>query len=99
MTITATRERTRQIMAEPSPYASDRGESIGRDPRTIDPADFDAAGIPLMLANAAIRARCLECCTGQEAEVRKCVAASCPLWPFRMTGRLPPRLKQAALGN
>jgi len=38
----------------------------------------------------AIRAYCLDC-AGRPAEVRKCVATLCPLWPLRM-GRWPGRL-------
>ena len=32
----------------------------------------------------AIRLKCLDCCAGQAAEVRKCPAEKCPLWRFRM---------------
>ncbi len=32
----------------------------------------------------AIRLKCLDCCCGQAAEVRKCPAEDCPLWRFRM---------------
>ena len=32
----------------------------------------------------AIRAKCLDCCCGHSAEVRKCPAEDCPLWPYRM---------------
>ena len=32
----------------------------------------------------AIRFKCLDCCAGQAAEVRKCPAVDCPLWRFRM---------------
>lgn len=32
----------------------------------------------------AIRAKCLDCCCGQSAEVRKCPATDCPLWAYRM---------------
>ena len=32
----------------------------------------------------AIRLKCLDCCCGQAAEVRKCPATLCPLWRFRM---------------
>lgn len=32
----------------------------------------------------AIRLKCLDCCCGQPAEVRKCPSESCPLWRFRM---------------
>lgn len=32
----------------------------------------------------AIRLKCLDCCAGQAAEVRKCPAVDCPLWRYRM---------------
>lgn len=32
----------------------------------------------------AIRARCVQCCSGQPSEVRKCTAVTCALHPFRM---------------
>ena len=32
----------------------------------------------------AIRAKCLDCCYGQSAEVRCCPASNCPLFPYRM---------------
>ena len=32
----------------------------------------------------AIRLKCIDCCAGQVAEVRKCPAVDCPLWRFRM---------------
>ena len=32
----------------------------------------------------AIRAKCLDCCCWQSAEVRQCTAKNCPLYPFRM---------------
>ena len=32
----------------------------------------------------AIRLKCIDCCCGNTAEVRKCPAESCPLWRFRM---------------
>lgn len=32
----------------------------------------------------AIRLKCLDCCCGQAAEVRKCPATNCPLWRYRM---------------
>ena len=31
----------------------------------------------------AIRAKCLDCCCGQENEVRHCTALDCPLFPYR----------------
>lgn len=32
----------------------------------------------------AIRLKCLDCCAGQSAEVRKCTATHSPLWRYRM---------------
>lgn len=32
----------------------------------------------------AIRLKCLDCCAGQSAEVRKCPVTHCPLWRYRM---------------
>ena len=33
----------------------------------------------------AIRLKCLDCCCGNGAEVRRCELRKCPLWPFRMS--------------
>lgn len=35
----------------------------------------------------AIRAKCVDCCCGQLAEVRLCPCDNCPLWPYRMGKR------------
>lgn len=32
----------------------------------------------------AIRLKCLDCCGGNNAEVRRCSATNCPLWRYRM---------------
>lgn len=32
----------------------------------------------------AIRLKCLDCCCGQSAEVRRCLATECALWRYRM---------------
>lgn len=71
-------------LLQPSPYADDRGRSIGRDPRTLSLDDYRAAGIEPVGVMKAIRTYCLACCGDQPGEVRKCVATSCQLWPFRM---------------
>ena len=31
-----------------------------------------------------IRLKCIDCCGGNTAEVRKCPVINCPLWRFRM---------------
>lgn len=38
----------------------------------------------------AIRAKCLDCCCGQQAEVRECPAGDCPLHRYRF-GKNPSR--------
>jgi hypothetical protein len=78
----------RAILLEPSPYEADGGELIGRDPRKVPVGEFERAGItPTMVGGGGldvIRARCLDCCVEQEAEVRKCVAVACANRPYRM---------------
>ena len=32
----------------------------------------------------AIRLKCLDCCCGNSAEVRRCPCTDCPLWRYRM---------------
>ena len=32
----------------------------------------------------AIRLKCIDCCCGNTAEVRRCPATTCSLWRFRM---------------
>lgn len=32
----------------------------------------------------AIRLKCLDCCCGNSAEVRRCTIRKCPLWRYRM---------------
>jgi hypothetical protein len=82
------KDAARTILLEASPYETDGGELIGRDPRKIPISDFERAGVePTMVGGGGldvIRARCLDCCVEQEAEVRKCVAVACVNWPYRM---------------
>ena len=35
----------------------------------------------------AIRAKCLDCCAGQVAEIRRCELKNCPLFPYRFGKR------------
>jgi hypothetical protein len=70
-------------LLEISPYQADGGERVGRDPREVTPeilSRYYGAQNPLK----ALRARCLDCCSGNASEVRKCTATGCPSWPFRM---------------
>jgi len=68
---------------ERSPYPSDGGQKVGKDPRFLSISDLRELGHPESTSKI-IRAKCLDCCNGQPSEVRKCVATSCPLWPVRM---------------
>ena len=68
---------------EPSPFAADGGEFIGKSPREIPLADLKALGHPESYPKI-IRAKCIDCCGGVASEVRKCVSIDCPLWPLRM---------------
>jgi hypothetical protein len=77
---------THSRLLEVSKIEIDRGELIGRDPRKLTGKDFEAEGIELFVPRKAIRAFCMQCCCNQEAEIRKCVSISCPLWPMRMGG-------------
>lgn len=86
-------------LLEAATAPADAPHLIGKDPRRLTADDMADAGVPIRLAKAAIRAKCLDCCGDNAAEVRKCVSVSCPLWPFRITGSLPGALKKAALGQ
>lgn len=76
----------------PSPFDADGGNLIGRDPRTIPADEWPADGV--LIGMRAIRAKCVDCCGGNAAEVRKCVAVDCALWPLRM-GTQPKGLRVA----
>lgn len=41
----------------------------------------------------AIREKCIDCCCGNMAEVKRCTAEDCPLWRFRF-GTNPDRKKR-----
>ena len=79
-------------LLEISPYQSDEGELIGKLPHDVAPEILTLkfrAQNPLK----AIREKCIDCCCGNAAEVRKCVAVDCALWPYRM-GTNPFRKKR-----
>lgn len=78
----------------PSPYESDDGHLIGRDPRTISEDEWLTVSGGVLVGMKAIRAKCLDCCCDNAAEVRKCVQHDCPLWPLRM-GSQPSGLRSA----
>ncbi|WP_171208384.1 MULTISPECIES: hypothetical protein [unclassified Ruegeria] len=80
-------------LLEVSPFASDGGQLIGRDPRDIPAEDFfDRL---FLVGLQAIRAKCLDCALDPK-EVRKCVQTSCPLWDLRM-GCVPKGFREAAM--
>lgn len=69
-------------LLETSPYETDNGHSIGRDPREVDTQTLKEQNYKS--PTAAIRAKCLDCVGDQPSEVRKCTATNCPLWHLRM---------------
>ena len=69
-----------------SPHENDHGHLIGRDPRTIPEAEWLEHMPDAMIGMKAIRAKCLDC-NHNYAEVTKCTAVDCPLWPLRMGGQ------------
>lgn len=60
------------------------GHLIGKHPENVDISEIEAAGHTNTPLAKIIRKNCLECCGFQASEVRKCVATTCPLWPYRM---------------
>jgi hypothetical protein len=70
-------------LLEISQDKTDGGELVGRRPSDV-PSGFLALNFGAQNPVKAIRAKCLDCCCGNAAEVRKCVATKCALWPFRM---------------
>ena len=70
-------------LLEISPFQSDEGELIGKHPADV-PSEILSLKFRAQNPLKAIRAKCLDCCCGNAAEVRKCVAVDCALWPFRM---------------
>jgi hypothetical protein len=70
-----------QLAKDDLTVESDGGHLIGRDPRQLskDQAEPGGAG-----NGRVVRAKCLDCCCYQEAEIRKCTALACVLWPYRM---------------
>ena len=57
---------------------------IGRDPRRLTAAQLEALGHSKQPLLRVIRTNCIECCAGNEAEVRRCGMRWCPFWPYRM---------------
>ena len=68
---------------EVSPYEADGGQKVGKLPGSVGLEELRALGHPESPIGA-IRSKCLDCSGGAVSEVRKCVAVTCSLWPFRM---------------
>jgi len=77
---------------EISPFGTDDGELIGKHPREV-PLEILSLKFRAQNPLKALREKCLDCCCGNAAEVRKCVTFDCPLWPYRM-GTNPFRKKR-----
>jgi hypothetical protein len=60
------------------------GSTEGADPRSLSRAMLKGAGHEKRPILKAIREKCLDCCNANDAEVRKCTAVGCALWPYRM---------------
>jgi hypothetical protein len=56
-------------------------EGVDPDSLPLDVLRTMHQGGPIM---SIIRAKCLDCCCGQQSEVRRCTAVGCALWPYRM---------------
>jgi hypothetical protein len=54
------------------------------DPREMSIEALAGVGHEKISATKAIRAKCLDCCGDNAAEVRRCHIVDCSLWPFRM---------------
>jgi hypothetical protein len=67
-----------------SGYEIRGGEQIGRDPREMEVSELNELGHTKAPLLRAIREKCMDCCVGQQSEVRKCTSFRCALWPFRM---------------
>lgn len=81
-------------LLEISPFESDGGNMIGRDPRGISASEFAELLPDALVGLKAIRAKCMDCAGGSFSEVRKCTAIACSLWPLRM-GSKPKGLREA----
>lgn len=62
----------------------DREIQVRRDPRQMTAAELTALGHHKRPILDVIRQNCVECCAGNQAEVRRCAMIACPMWPYRM---------------
>lgn len=56
---------------------------VGRDPRSMSENELNECGHFKKRWVSIMRDKCLDCCGGQQIEVKRCVAVSCALWPYR----------------
>jgi hypothetical protein len=73
----------RELFLEVSPIKVDGGQKVGKLPGSVAVNHLRVLGHPESPIRA-IRSKCLDCSGGVASEVRKCVAVTCSLWPFRM---------------
>ena len=57
---------------------------IGMNPLLLEGVQLEVAGVERTTPLKAIRSHCIDCCGGNKAEVRRCVAVKCALWHLRM---------------
>src|SRR6266498_203730 len=61
------------------------GETEGRDPSEVSRELLEQAGHGPSPLLKVLRAKCLDCCCCHNAaEVRRCTAVGCALWPYRL---------------
>ena len=82
----------RRDFLEISLFQADEGELIGKHPGDM-PSEILCLKFRAQNPLKAIRKKCVACCCGNAAEVRKCVSDDCPSWPYRM-GTNPFRKKR-----
>lgn len=58
--------------------------AVGKDPRNLGEPELIELGCSKQPLLSVIRAKCIDCCAGNAAEVRRCGMIDCPLWPYRM---------------
>ena len=83
---------THDPFLEVSPFESDGGNLIGRDPREIPSTEWAKFKPDALVGMKAIRAKCKDC-SHNDTEVRKCASTDCPLWHLRM-GAIPRGLQK-----
>lgn len=79
----ATANQDAPLGLQRSPFASDGGALIGRDPRDLTQEELRALHPDRLVGLKAMREKCLDC-AHTPAEVRKCTVVTCKLWPLRM---------------